>query len=111
MISIIVFEDGIDITGFSIQGHAKAARYGEDIVCSAVSVLSQSAILGLHHYVGLEVDYKREEGDMICQLPANMDDEQKLQARAILHTMVLGLTNIAQVYSKHISLEKRRCNP
>ena len=30
------------------RGHAEAGPYGEDIVCAAISMLSQTSILGLH---------------------------------------------------------------
>ncbi|MSE22463.1 ribosomal-processing cysteine protease Prp, partial [Lactobacillus parabuchneri] len=35
------------VSGFTITGHADAGEYGQDIVCSAVSVLSITTVNGL----------------------------------------------------------------
>ena len=45
-------------TGFTISGHADYAEEGSDIVCAAVSALSQTALLGLMEYASKDVPYE-----------------------------------------------------
>ena len=46
MIKISVMrQDDEKIIGLSVEGHAGAGAYGQDIVCAAVSALAQSVIL------------------------------------------------------------------
>jgi len=49
MISISIYRNSKkDIEQFVVEGHAYAADPGQDIVCAAVSVLTQTTVLGLH---------------------------------------------------------------
>jgi uncharacterized protein len=111
MVSVLIYEKNDQITGFKVTGHANFGPHGEDLVCAAVSVLTQSAIIGLHQYVGLTFKVEVESGKINCILPEEMEDLHKIQAQAILNTMVLGLETIKEDYSKHIRIEKRRWNP
>lgn len=47
MIKICIETDGYKFIGYNIFGHANFAPKGKDIVCSAVSSIAQTAILGL----------------------------------------------------------------
>lgn len=49
------------VSGFTITGHADAGEYGQDIVCSAVSVLSITTVNGLQEVVGLDVDVDSDD--------------------------------------------------
>ncbi len=92
------------ITAFSVQGHAGAGRRGQDIVCAAVSVLSQTAILGLEQRLGLEVGVRSAAGQLACRLPAGLEPALLGRAQDILETMWLGLTEIAAQYPARIVL-------
>lgn len=48
-------------SGFRISGHAGSVDAGYDLVCAAVSVLAQTAFLGLCHY-GKKPAYEQREG-------------------------------------------------
>lgn len=48
MIKICIETDGYKFIGYNIFGHANFAPKGKDIVCSAVSSIAQTAILGLN---------------------------------------------------------------
>ena len=51
MITITMHRDKKDrYTGFTIKGHADYDEAGSDIVCAAVSALSQTALLGIMQY-------------------------------------------------------------
>ncbi len=94
------------IHGFSIKGHALYGDPGEDVVCAAVSAVSQAAVLGLEEHVGLELTVEIEEGSMWCRLPLGIGEEKSIRAQAILHTMFLAIKSIAQDYPERISISE-----
>lgn len=106
MISIRIYRSkaGI-IEGFEISGHAKFARYGKDIVCSAVSALTQTAVLGLVKVAGVSTEYKIDEnGYLKCRITEEPNDIARIKSSAILDTMLEGLRNIKESYKNHIEI-------
>jgi uncharacterized protein len=90
------------ITDFKLDGHAGAAKNGDDIVCSAVSVLAQTAVQGLKMVADIDIEYEIKDGFLSCRLPKELTEKQLLMSTAILETMYVGLKNIEQSYKKHI---------
>ena len=86
-------------SGFQISGHAEYSEAGSDIVCAAVSALSQTALL--LHYMPDDVTYQRDEenGFLTVRVRKCCDASQ-----IIFHTMVLGLEQIAQQYPLYVVL-------
>ncbi len=110
MIRAVFYRDGQGaITRFEISGHAGFAERGEDIVCAAVSALSQAAILGLEEVLDLvpEVELD-EEGRLVCQLPAEVPADVARAAQAILETARVGIQAIAGEYDDYVRVEERR---
>ena len=101
MITVTIHYSNDEITGFTVEGHANFKPCGEDIVCSAVSVLTQAALLGLARYV--ELDYIIRDGYLECRLPY-LDDADMMRAAAILETMILGLKNIEKNYPGYVEV-------
>lgn len=83
-------------SGFCISGHAESADEGYDLVCAAVSVLAQTAFLGLCHY-GKEPSYEQREGYLSLHLA-----ERNETTQVILETMVLGLEEIVRQYGQYV---------
>lgn len=83
------------IARFRVTGHAGYADRGRDVVCAAVSVVSQAAVLGLMQIVGLRPNVQRESGLLSCSLPEGLGTEESRRAQDILETMVLALKNLA----------------
>lgn len=88
------------ITGFRVTGHAGTAPRGQDIVCAGVSALTQSALLGLERWAERRISVTVESG----KLTLNLIDEPDSLTQAILETMVLGLTEIVNIYPQSVSL-------
>ncbi len=82
------------IRGFEAKGHAQAGPRGKDIVCAAVSVLTDSVFLGLDRHLKREMEWSAVSGDISVRLKEAPDD----LTEAILVTMVLGLTEIQKIY-------------
>ncbi|KRK89858.1 ribosomal protein [Lentilactobacillus sunkii DSM 19904] len=95
------------VSGFTITGHADAGEYGQDIVCSAVSVLSITTVNGLQEVVGLDVDVDSDDdngGYLSVDVPVVTDSKKSIQADAVLNTFANGMADIANSYSKYIKL-------
>ncbi|KAB3531429.1 ribosomal-processing cysteine protease Prp [Alkaliphilus serpentinus] len=108
MIKIVIKrnENG-NISEFDIKGHASSAKAGEDIVCAAVSVLSQTTLLGLYEILKIELDHQREKGDIYCRIPDNLPQSKREDANILLETMVLGLKSLVIGYPKYIELHDK----
>ena len=92
------------ICGFSAKGHADAGPKGKDIVCAAVSVLTDSVFLGLDRHLHRELSWKADSGEIAVQLQQEPDD----LTEAILATMVLGLSEIQKIYPEKIRIREIR---
>ena len=98
MITIALQQDDKQrFRGFTISGHAESRDDGYDLVCAAVSVLAQTAFLGLCHYLGEEPPYEQRDGYFSVQLPETSETTE-----IILETMVLGLQEIVRQYGKYV---------
>jgi len=96
------------LCGFHAGGHAGYMDYGEDIVCAAISALTQAAILGLTDGLGLDVSYSIEDGDISMQLPEGLTQEQYNYAHIILDTMRLGLLSVSESQPGFLVLRDKR---
>ena len=99
-----------------VKGHALFAPCGSDIVCAAVSVLTQTIIFALEDLVGLNLPVKMEEGYLSVALPPEMKVEQQEKCYLLLETMLLGLKETARSYPQYILFKEneapeRRCGP
>ncbi len=105
MISVSIYRNpDKTIKQFVIQGHAHAADSGEDIVCAAVSVLSQTIVLSLYHIANVDIEHEIKKGYLRCKLPANMTERKSCEAGLLIDTMLLGLKNIQDSYPQYIEI-------
>jgi len=105
MITVTIHRDSDGgIQGFSAAGHSGYAPAGEDIVCAAVSALTQTAALGLER-LGLKPQVDIAPARMACRLHSGSPSgEVARDARIILGTIVLGLRETARGYPEYIKL-------
>jgi uncharacterized protein YsxB (DUF464 family) len=99
------------IVGYSISGHANFDQYGKDVLCAAVSMAGQTALLGLVQFLSADVEWKVTEGNLCCRLNERMDSDKMDKCQAILETMVLGLKNVAKQYKSHIYIVEEEVQP
>ena len=105
MIRIVIERNSTgQICGFTASGHADAGPKGKDIVCAAVSVLTDSVFLGLDKHLQRELSWSADSGDISVQLIQEPDD----LTEAILATMFLGLSEIQRIYPAHIRIREIR---
>ena len=107
MTSITFFRKNGLFVAVEALGHTGYAEEGEDIVCSAVSSIIQTAVLGLMQAAGIKVDYNVDDSKPLlsAKMPENLDEQQKYDADLILKTAYLGVSDLYQEYSDFIKLE------
>lgn len=105
MIKVVIYKarEG-ETTGFKVTGHAGFNAHGKDIVCSAVSALAQTALLGLLKVAEAEVVYKIEVGYLKCELIKADSEKKRIMCEAILGTMYEGIKSIQESYIKYIDI-------
>ena len=95
--------------GFVVQGHAEAAEPGQDIVCAAISALTQTTLLGLETYLAVKPVWKVEDnGYLECWLPENLSAADAEKAALLLGTLELGLQSMEESYGQYLKVSKRR---
>lgn len=87
-----------DIAGFEAKGHTGYGETGLDIVCSAISAVTQTALMGITELLKLDAGVTVKKGNLYCMLDKNIDESAQKAANLIFETMLLGLGSIKQNY-------------
>jgi uncharacterized protein YsxB (DUF464 family) len=107
MIQMIGWVDEHDqITRLRIDGHADSGRYGEDVVCAAVSALVETLALGLKEF-GVEGAHHRvlvDEGRAEFWIETVRDPDAERAARWI----VAGLKDLARSHGRFVHWQEIR---
>ena len=106
MIRIRLTKKDDKIQKVEIKGHAGYAKYGKDIVCSAISSIACTALLGLIEFSTRKVEYVKEEGYLAFSVPDGQSPEEETRQDAILKTMELGLRDVQKGYSAFVIMEE-----
>ena len=85
------------------RGHAETGPYGEDIVCAAISMLSQTSLLGLHEVAQQSMEYRIVDGELDILLSEPITE----RGQTILETMLLGIKNVADQYSDFVRVSEQ----
>lgn len=101
MILVKVNADAKGITGVKISGHSTYAPVGKDIVCAAVSTITQGTVLALEEVVEADIHYEMFDGYLKLEL-IERDLKKFEQSQILLKAMVLTLQNIELSYPDHI---------
>jgi len=106
VINIQVYRNSAgEISGFAVKGHADAAPHGMDIVCAGVAALTQTAVLGLEQHLKRKFTLDIASGKLVLDLKEPPD----ALTEAVLETMLLGLREIRENYSKEfVRIEEHR---
>lgn len=91
------------INGYKVEGHAGLAEAGKDIVCAAVSSITQTPILGLERHLDRHPHYEVKDGILNVKL-----DKADELSQAILMTMYLSMQDVARKYPKYVRILEQR---
>lgn len=86
------------------NGHAFFSEYGSDIVCSAVSALLQTLLLGAVRLGVPEEQMKIADGNLLFTLPSVMDCEKLVKFDFLADTIFAALEEIKKEYPGRIKL-------
>jgi len=93
------------IVSAQIKGHACSGSGEYDMVCAAVSAITQTALLGLKNVARVEVKTQIKDGYLALRLE-HIDKVKLIETDAILYTMLEGLKDLASGYPNYIRLEE-----
>ncbi|MBO8163834.1 MAG: ribosomal-processing cysteine protease Prp [Brevibacillus sp.] len=107
MIEVTVRRMRQDISEIEIKGHANAAEYGKDIVCSAVSAITFGMLNAVHQNLGIVPDVEQADqgGGFLRWRVHHVDDEtlqEKLQLLA--ESMVISFLAVADQYGQYVTV-------
>ncbi len=87
-----------------VVGHAEY-NPGNDIVCSAISALTQALVGTLQNIKGLEFNKKIiQDGNVTVELAPFVDEEMQRIVDTIFLTVLIGLKQIEKSYPQNIHI-------
>ena len=106
MVKVEFFRSSGKIVSFKIKGHAmpREAQMEVDLVCAAISAISQTTIIGIEEVLKIKAKYDIKDGFLNLNLE-NQTLEDVERCQVLLETMVLGLKSIEITYSDYIKVE------
>ena len=106
-ITVYALESG-EMAGFEAGGHAGAKRVrGYDLVCCAVSALTQTGVNALCEVAGFEPEVEVRDGYVRCILPEGMDEKTMDSGQIVLRTIMTGLTDIQKIFPNLIRIQQK----
>ena len=90
--------------GFCLSGHAEYARFGKDIVCAAVSMLTNNVFNSIEQLTEDEFTGSADEKKALFSL--SFVNEPSHDANLIVDSFRIGIESIADAYgSKYVSVK------
>lgn len=75
-----------------------------DLICSAISAISQTTVIGIEEVLKIRAKYVIDDGFLNLNLEdQTLEDIERCQV--LLETMILGLKSIEITYGKYIKVE------
>lgn len=105
MTKVTVTYEGGRIARLTCEGHAGRLAAGENIVCAAVSILTQNCVNALEAIAGATPLTTVNEAKALIDIALpRTEGQQEHDAQVILRTAVLGLQDIAKAYPTLVKL-------
>ena len=105
MTRVTLFEDDEGLLrGYEVEGHSGYDKWGNDIVCAAVSILTINTINAIEAYTQGKPQVSSDETKTRCVF-----DEPPQEAELLLlKAYELGIRSIEESYGKHVKVKVRR---
>lgn len=84
----------------TIKGHANYAPRGQDIVCAAVSTLTQTLIASLEELTKEDLSYQAEAGNVEIVFNEDLSEIAQL----LIKSFFIGANGIAAAYPDHVTV-------
>ena len=95
------------IASFAVEGHAKYAKPGKDIVCAGVSAVSVGTVNSIEQLAGVRLPAEMKNGWLSSKIPHSLEADADSRVQLLLESMIVMLDTIAKSYGKHVSLRER----
>ncbi|MBO7745493.1 ribosomal-processing cysteine protease Prp [Paenibacillus sp. MWE-103] len=95
------------IVSFAIEGHAKFANPGKDIVCAGVSAVSVGTVNAIEALAGVELPASMKSGWLRSEIPAGADADSDAKTQLLLEGMIVMLESIAASYGKFVVIHQQ----
>jgi uncharacterized protein YsxB (DUF464 family) len=105
VIKVNIVKANQSIVSVDVTGHADYSESGRDIVCSAVSALTQAALLGLTDVVKLDINFTRRDGLLQFSVPKDITRAERHDCDIVLDTLAAALADLCKGYGDFIKLE------
>lgn len=100
------------LVGYRAEGHTGYAEAGADIVCAAVSALTQTTLNGLREVLKAPLVFEIDDQTAFLEarLAPEATENQLQQAQLLLETLLQGLQAIERSYPRNVRIffEERR---
>ena len=97
-----------EIISFSLNGHAGYDVQGKDIVCAAVSAVTNMALIGLGEKLKLNLKFEKSDGGYLkVGLPEDINKDDMMVAQFLLESLVTEYLDIESNYGKYILVKER----
>ena len=94
------------IISLEVSGHSDLNKKGSDILCSAVSALSQTFVLTVARILNIEQQLKQEDGYLSSQIDlVGLSSENRLKLKLLFESLLIGLFEISKEYPDKIKIE------
>ena len=98
--------DKNEIVKFSLEGHAGFAKSGNDIVCAAVSAITNMIIIGFEK-LNIVPDFEKNDGGSVSfDIPNDLSKEQNSKIQYLLECMTEEFMDIQKNYGKHVKVNE-----
>jgi len=103
MTNIIFYKQENKISGFEVSGHTGKDSFGKDVLCSAISSVTQNTLLGIVEVLKLDATFKIDD----AYLSLKLNDLENESAQVLLKTCLLSLKEITKNEKKYVKLEEK----
>lgn len=105
----VLYNERQDVTSFEISGHSGYSKAGHDIVCAAVSAVTNLVLIGLMKELSIKLDLKNNDGGYLkCDLPKGIDKEISDKAQLLIGCMIKEFQDIESNYGKYIEIKQEK---
>jgi len=104
MVNVIFNKKDRELVSVRMVGHAESVDEGYDMVCCAISTISQTILIGILEVLKLKITYSLDDGFLNFSLE-KLPDEDVEKCQVLMETMLLGLKSIEIGYDEYIKIE------
>ncbi|MEG0713054.1 MAG: ribosomal-processing cysteine protease Prp, partial [Niameybacter sp.] len=108
MIQVDLYYNKNILYRFKLSGHAGYADHGQDIVCSAVSILVINTLNALEALTNEECalnEMDSDSGVIDCTFSKRKQGMPNKEATLLIEAMLMGLRSVKQMYGEYIVIK------